>query len=68
MEMAGSELVGRTVTLEDGATLRVVQVKMREDGPWVTYTISYHAALPRKLVMPHGQFAQIFSGLLTKKV
>ena len=63
----GSEWVGLSTVLQDGAVLKVVQVKMRETGPWVSYTITYHAALPRKLVMPYGQFAQIYGGILLKK-
>ena len=57
------ELVGRSVSLEDGTTMRLQQIKMREDGPWVTYTIAYSGALPRKLVMPLGEWKGRYGGL-----
>ena len=61
------ELLGRSITLEDGNVLRVVQIKIREDGPWVSYTLTAYNALPRKLVMPYGQFKNLWAERLLKK-
>lgn len=61
-----SELPGKSGTLPDGAILTVLQIKDREDGPWVSYTIAYYQALPRKLIMPLGQFKHQYGGYLLK--
>ncbi len=62
--MTTHPLLGRSITLEDGSTLKVLQIKEREDGPWVSYTITFYQALPRKLVMPLHQFQALWGDRL----
>lgn len=62
-----NDLIGCNTTLEDGSILKVVQIKDREDGPWVSYTVTAYNALPRKLVMPLAQFNALWSNHLLKK-
>jgi len=59
-----SQIVGKKLVNEDGTELRVHQIKQREDGPWVTYFITYPGAVPRKLVMPAGQFVGTYADIL----
>lgn len=57
------QLVGKSYTFEDGSNITVLQLKNREDGLWVHYTISMNDSLPRKLVMPLTEFNNTFGHL-----
>lgn len=59
-------LVGRSYTFTDGNSIRVTQIKRREDGYWVTYVIRTGPSLPKQLVMPMPQFIEQYSHLFTQ--
>jgi hypothetical protein len=52
--------IGKTYTFSDGGTIKILQIKHREDGPWVHYLIGMNDCLPRKLVMPQSEFEKNF--------
>lgn len=58
-----SELIGKSKKLDDGSILKAIQIKEREDGLWMIYTITYYNAIPKKLMMPLVQFKQIYGTL-----
>lgn len=53
------ELIGKKFPIED-TTLHVVDVKMRESGPWVTYETIYPHAMPRRAVIKIREFFDRF--------
>jgi len=57
------ELVGKKYTFDDGNTIEVIQVKMREEEEAVTYFIGGPNDLPRKLVLPMSTFLHNFGHL-----
>jgi len=57
------DLVGQKYTFEDGDAIEVVQVKRRDDGPWVTYHIHQGPGVPRKLVMSATEFVVTYGHL-----
>lgn len=58
-----SDLVGKSYIFEDGAVLKVIQEKRRDDGPWITYETSNGRSIPRKLVMPREEFIKSYGHL-----
>ena len=48
---------------DDGATLRVLQIKRRDDGPWVTYETTRGPGIPMRLVMLESEFHKLFGHL-----
>ena len=56
-------LVGKSYSFEDGSKIEVIQVKQRDDGPWVTYQISVNDSLPRKLTMHRKEFMDHYKHL-----
>ena len=56
-------LVGKSYSFEDGGKIEVIQVKQRDDGPWVTYQISVNDSLPRKLTMHRKEFMDHYKHL-----
>ena len=52
------------MTVENGATLRVVQLKNRDGVEWITYEISMSRTLPRRMTMRRAEFDGIFQGIL----
>lgn len=65
--MTPDELVGKKYRFEDGAEIIVIQIKPTDEdrgGHLVTYTIcSSPLNLPRKLVMPIGEFVNTYGHL-----
>lgn len=61
------DLVGKKHVFDDGASIEVVQIKMRdnsfEPAPVVTYVIQNGRSLPRKLVLPLKDFIDTFGHL-----
>jgi len=45
------DIVGKTYTFPDGVKLEVMQIKIRENVPFITCHI-HGASIPRKTVMP----------------
>ena len=60
------DLVGKTYTFEDGDSIEVVQVKRRDDGPWITYHIHQGPGIPRKLTMGGLEFIEMYGHLFGK--
>lgn len=56
-------LAGREHVFPDGIIIRIVQVKMREAGYWVTYENVYANALPKRSTMPAHTFMDTFGHL-----
>jgi hypothetical protein len=56
-------LAGRAHTFEDGVEMRIIQVKIRETGPWVTYESDYGGSIPRRFVLPVWEFLDTFGHL-----
>lgn len=57
-------LVGKMFEFEDGNSIKVVQVKIRDENkPYVTYHIQQGPGIPRKLVMEAGEFVNTFGHL-----
>jgi hypothetical protein len=56
-------LTGKSYSFEDGGKIEVIQVKQRDDGPWVTYQISVNDSLPRKLTMHRKEFMDHYKHL-----
>ena len=57
-------LVGRKFEFEDGNSIKVVQVKIRDENkPFVTYHIQQGPGIPRKLVMEGEEFLNTFGHL-----
>ena len=58
-------LAGRSHTFEDGVVMRIIQVKIRESGPWVTYESDYGKRIPRRIVLPVWEFLDNFGHLFS---
>lgn len=59
-----SDLVGKSHVFEDGDSISVFQVKVRDNNEeWVTYHIQQGPGIPRKLVMPLYEFAGTYGHL-----
>ena len=58
---------GKSYTFEDGGKIEIIQIKQREDGPWVTYQTSMNSSLPRKLVMTKKEFLDNFGHLFGER-
>jgi hypothetical protein len=50
------KLLGKSYTFEDGDRIEVVQVKRRDNGPWITYHVHQGPGIPRKLLMMADEF------------
>lgn len=50
------KLLGKSYTFEDGDRIEVVQVKRRDNGPWITYHVHQGPGIPRKLIMMADEF------------
>ena len=56
------DIVGKTYSFEDGVKCEVMQIKIRDDGPWVTYHVHGNSA-PRKLTMHLDEFLNQYGHL-----
>ena len=56
-------LIGKFYEFEDGARIEIMQVKMREEGPLVTYHVTRGNGIPQKLVMAEAEFVNTFAHL-----
>lgn len=56
-------LVGQSYTFEDKDSIQIVQIKRRDDGPWVTFHVQQGPGIPRKLVMRIDEFSQTYGHL-----
>lgn len=62
-----TDLVGKRHIFPDGVLLEIVQVKERDDGPWVTYHTTYSNGIPKKLVMKQTEFISMYGHLFGLK-
>lgn len=57
------QFIGTEYTFDDGAKLKIVQIKLRDTGYLVTYETIFPQALPRRLVMTESDFISMFGHL-----
>ena len=65
IESAFSQFVGNKYEFGDGASIKIVQIKLRDAGFLITYETCYPSALPRRLVMSEQEFINTFGHLFT---
>jgi hypothetical protein len=59
--------VGQSHVFEDGGKIEIIQIKQREDGPWVTFHTTMNTSLPRKLTMTEKEFLETFGHLFGER-
>jgi hypothetical protein len=58
------ELEGKNYRFEDGNTIEVIQVKLRDEGKlYVHYLIKNPSGMPKKLIMEIDEFIRTFGHL-----
>lgn len=58
------DIVGKTYTFEDNASITVTQIKRRDgEQHWVTYQIVTGPGIPRRHVMEYEEFMRTFGHL-----
>lgn len=66
--MNDDDLVGKSYTFEDGNSIKVFQIKVRDGNEkYVTYHISTGPGIPRKLVLPLEEFNNYYGHLFTNQ-
>lgn len=60
-------LAGQSHTFPDSVVIRIIQVKQRYDGPYVTYENDYGNSLPRRFVMRADLFMEEYGHLFKLK-
>lgn len=60
------QFIGTEYEFSDGAILKIVQIKPRDEGNMITYETIYPDALPRRLVMMEGEFISMFGHLFVE--
>lgn len=63
MESEFQQFVGKSYQFDDGAVIKIVQVKLRDTGYAVTYETTFNDSLPRRLVMTEPEFISTFGHL-----
>lgn len=58
-----AHLVGKVHTFEDGDRIEIIQVKQRDDGPWITYHTFQGPGIPRKYVALAVDFLDMYGHL-----
>lgn len=59
-----NDLVGKSYVFEDGNSIKVTQVKLRDGNiPWVTYETVIGPNLPRKYVITITEFIEHYGHL-----
>lgn len=62
-----AHLVGQKYEFEDGCSIKIRQIKEREDGPWATFMIQNGPGIPRMESMLLTEFLQRYSHLFEQK-
>jgi hypothetical protein len=57
------QFVGKEFVFDDGATIKIIQVKRRDDGFWVTYETTFIRSLPKRHIMPEAEFGATYAHL-----
>jgi len=60
------QFVGKEYKFDDGASIKIVQIKPRDSGNLITYETCYPYALPRRLVMMEAEFISMFGHLFVE--
>lgn len=60
-------IAGKEYHFADGVKLRVIQIKQRELGPYVTYEHVYQNALPRRFTQQLQEFIATYGHLFPKE-
>jgi len=60
-------IVGKDYVFTDGVKLRVVQIKQRELGLYVTYEHVYQGAIPRRFTQKLSEFVDTYGHLFPKQ-
>jgi len=63
-----NEIVGKSHEFEDGDSITVMQIKLRDGNiPWVTYHIQQGPGIPRKQIMQVEEFVNTYGHLFGVK-
>lgn len=62
---AGKELIGKFYVFDDGNRIDIIQVRRRDDGPWVTYHVTQSNGIPRKLLLSLTEFVEHYGHLFS---
>ena len=62
------QYVGKTVDFEDGKSIRIHQIKQREECPWVIFEINEGGNIPRRLITTLYEFQQKFGKLFETRI
>lgn len=62
-----SHIEGKEYEFDDGIKLRIIQIKQRETGPWITYEHVYQGAFPRRFSQKLGEFIDTYGHLFPKE-
>lgn len=57
------DMIGKKYTFEDSDSLEIIQIKLRNDGPWVTYHVQQGPGIPRKLQLRMDEFQETYGHL-----
>jgi hypothetical protein len=57
------DIVGKIYTFPDGVKCEILQIKIRSDGPWVTYHNTSPTTIPKKTVMRLHEFLNMYGHL-----
>ena len=61
--MIQHELVGKEYRFEDGNSIKIIEVKHRDDGLWVSAHIGSLMGIPRPTIMPLKEFTEMYGHL-----
>lgn len=56
-------LIGRIHTFDDGIKLRIVDIKQREECPWITYETQHVGAIPKRFSLKLKEFLDKYGHL-----
>jgi len=56
-------LVGKSYVFDDRDKIEIIQIKRRDEGPYVTYHVTQGPGIPRKLVMRIDEFSHTYGHL-----
>jgi hypothetical protein len=62
-----SHIIGKEYEFTDGVKLRVIQIKQRDTGLYITYEHVYQSAMPRRFVQQLSEFVDTYGHLFPKQ-
>lgn len=64
MRMNPNELIGKSYVFEDGNSITITQIKIRDGNePWITYQTISGPGIPRRYVMTLHEFTEHYGHL-----